>query len=88
MSTGDSCYIFSVASSARVQKLLDEAATFSPTERAELAAELSRAVFTKEFRARQRKAILEFLAMPTVAGTDPKVSSDKYAFIGKHDVEV
>jgi hypothetical protein len=78
-----------VASSARVQKLLDEAATFSAAERAELAAELSKPlVFTKEDMERQREAVLEFLAIPTFAGPDPKASEDKYAFLAKRDVEV
>jgi hypothetical protein len=74
--------------SARVLKVLEEAAEFTPAERAELAEELAKPiVFTKEDMARQRKAIRGFLAIPTVAGTDPNASSDKYAVL-KHDIEV
>ena len=77
-----------MALSARVQKVLDEVASFSPAERAELAAKLGTSiVFTKEDMAQQRKAIQEFLAIPTVAGTDPGASADKYAIL-KHDIEV
>jgi hypothetical protein len=62
--------------SARVQQVLEETATFTSAERAELAEELARPiVFTKADMDRQRKAILEFLAIPTFSGTDPNVSS-------------
>ncbi len=74
--------------SARVQQVLEETATFTPAERAELAEELaSSIVFTKADLDRQRKAIQEFLALPTFSGTDPNASSDKYAFL-KHDIDV
>jgi hypothetical protein len=77
-----------MASSARVQKILEEAATFSPAERAELAEELSKPmVFTKTDMERQRNAIEEFLALPTVRGTDPDASADKYGVL-EHDVDV
>ena len=36
---------------------------------------------------RQRKAIEEFLALPTVRGTDPDASADKYGVL-KHDADV
>ena len=76
-----------MARSARVQRIIEEAATLSPAERAELAAELSTpVVFTKADLDRQRKAIQEFLAIPTVHGTDPDTSADKYAVL-KHDTE-
>jgi hypothetical protein len=45
-------------------------------------------VFTTEDMARQRKAILEFLSIPTVSGTPSAVARDKYSVLGKHDVEV
>jgi hypothetical protein len=74
--------------SARVQQVLEEAATFTSAERAELAEELAKPlVFTVADMDRQRKAILEFLAIPTFCGADPNASSDKYAFL-KHDIEV
>ena len=77
-----------MASSGRVQKVLEEAATFSPAERAELAEELSKPiVFTKADMERQRKAIEEFLALPTVRGTDPEASADKYGVL-EHDANV
>ena len=75
--------------SARVLKVLEETATFTSAERAELAEELGKPiVFTKADMARQRKAVLEFLAIPTVSGTPPGVARDKYAVLKKHDVEV
>jgi len=75
--------------SARLQQVLEEVAMFTPAERAELVEELvGPIVFTKEGRARQRQAILEFLAIPTFSGSDPNASSDKYAFLAKHDIEV
>jgi len=43
-------------------------------------------VLVRALAAPQCKAILEYLAVPTVAGTDPDASSDKYAVL-KHDVE-
>ncbi|HVV53366.1 MAG TPA: hypothetical protein VHO06_27160 [Polyangia bacterium] len=77
-----------MALSARVQKILNEAAAFTPAERAELAAEFSKPlVFTDADMDRQRRAILEFLSVVTVSGTDPDTSSDKYAVL-KHHVEV
>lgn len=45
-------------------------------------------VFTKADMERQRKAILEFLSIPTVSGTPPGVSADKYSVLGKRDIEV
>ncbi len=73
--------------SARVQQVLEETATFTSAERAELVEELAKPIlFTKADMDRQRKAILEFLAIPTFSGTDPNASSDKYAFL-KHDIE-
>jgi hypothetical protein len=78
-----------MARTARVQQVLEEVATFTSAERAELVEELVKPiVFTKDDRARQRKAILEFLAIPTFSGSDPNASSDKYAFLAKHDIEV
>lgn len=82
-------YTFQVpmARSARVQQVLEETATFTSAERAELAEELAKPiVFTKADMDRQRKAIVEFLAIPTFSGNDPNASSDKYAFL-KHNIE-
>jgi hypothetical protein len=74
--------------SARVQQVLEEAATFTSAERAELAEELAKPiVFTKADKDRQRKAIQEFLAIPTVHGTDPGAARDKYAVLNKNDIE-
>ena len=76
-----------MARTARVQRILEEAAELTPAERAELAEELAKPiVFTEEDMARQRKAILGFPAIPTVAGTDPNASSAKYAVL-KHDID-
>ena len=66
--------------SVRVQQVLEIAATLTSAERAELAEGLAEdlakpIVFTKADMDRQRKAILEFLAIPTFAGTDPNAPS-------------
>jgi hypothetical protein len=71
--------------SARVQKIIDEAAGLTAAERAELAEELSKPlVFTKEDLERQRQAVLEFLAIPTFHSGASDVSSDKYAALHRH----
>jgi hypothetical protein len=76
-----------MARSARVQQILEETAEFTSAERAELAEELAKPLaFTAADVDRQRKAILEFLAIPPFSGADPNASSDKYAFL-KHDTE-
>ena len=68
--------------SARVQQVLEETATFTSAERAELAEELAKPiVFTTADMDRQSEAILEFLSIPTFSGPDPNASSDKYAFL-------
>lgn len=54
----------------------------------ELEASREQLVFTKADMDRQRKAILEFLSIPTVRGTPPGVSADKYSVLDKHDIEV
>jgi hypothetical protein len=73
--------------SARVLKVLEEASTFTSAERAELVEELAKPlVFTKADMDRQRKAVLEFLAIPPVSGTPPGVARDKYSVL-KHDIE-
>jgi hypothetical protein len=76
--------------SARVQKIIDEAARLTPAERAELAEELSEPlVFTKEELERQRRAVLDFLAIPTFHSGSSDVSSEKYGALHKrrHDGE-
>ena len=78
-----------MARSARVLKFLEEASTFTSAERAELVEELAKPlVFTKADMDRQRKAVLEFLAIPTVSGTPPGVARDKYVVLKKHDIDV
>jgi predicted nucleotidyltransferase len=68
--------------SARVQQVLEATATFTTAERAELVEELAKPiVFTEADMERQRKAILEFLAIPTVRGTGRGVARDKYSLL-------
>jgi len=66
--------------SARVQKIIDEAAELTPEERAELAEELNKPFeASKEDMEKQRRAVLDFLAIPTFQSGSSDVSSDKYA---------
>jgi hypothetical protein len=74
--------------SPRVQKLVQEAAELSPTERLALIKELVGSIdVSKEQMDRQRRAVLEFLAIPTVNSGVPDLSSNKYG-LPKHDIDV
>jgi hypothetical protein len=64
--------------SARVQQVLEKTVTFTSAERAELVEELVKPiVFTTVDMDRQRKAIVEFLAIPTFSGGDPNTAFPK-----------
>jgi len=70
--------------SARVKKVLEQAAELTPAEREELAQELGQPlVFTEEDMERQRQAVRRFLEIPTFHSGSSDVSSDKYAAL--HD---
>lgn len=74
--------------SPRVQKLVQEAAELSPMERLALIRELVGSIdVSKEQMDRQRRAVLEFLAIPTVNSGAPDLSSNKYG-LPKHDIDV
>ncbi len=70
--------------SARVKRVLDDAAQFTPAEREDLAQGLCQPlVFTEEDMERQRQAVRRFLEIPTFRSGSSDVSSDKYAAL--HD---
>jgi hypothetical protein len=74
--------------SPRVERLIREAADLSPAERLTLVKELVGSIEApKEQMDRQRRAVLEFLAIPPVRSGSPDVSSNKHQF-PKHDIEV
>lgn len=73
--------------SPRVEKLIREAAELSPAERLALVKELVGSIeVSKEEMDRQRRAVLEFLAIPTVKSGVPDASSNTHQF-PKHDSE-
>ena len=72
--------------SPRVQRLVEEAADLSPAERLALIKELVGSIdVSKEQMDRQRRAVLQFLALPTARSGTPDVSSNKYG-LPNHDV--
>ena len=73
--------------SARVGKLVEEAADRSPAERLVLIKELVGSIdVSKEQIDRQRRAVLQFLAIPTAKSGTPDASSNKYG-LPKIDIE-
>jgi hypothetical protein len=73
--------------SPRVQKLVQEAADLSSAERLTLIQELVGSMdVSKEQMDRQRRAVLQFLAIPTATSGMADVSSNKYG-LPKHDIE-
>ncbi len=73
--------------SPRVEKLFREAAELSPAERLALIQQLVGSIeVTKEQMDKQRRAVLDFLAIPPVNSGVPDLSSNKHQF-PKHDIE-
>jgi hypothetical protein len=65
--------------SPRVQKLVQEAVELSSTERLALIKELVGSIdVSKKQMDRQRRAVLDFLAIPTANSGVPDLSSNKY----------